>query len=220
VLTSSAHAGEKDRLEQAVELYERAVFGGDRSVIDKATHVLDTLEADLLLARGRIVHAKFLDDREEDPREGDLFENSARLYHALGNVAGEGEALFWLGTYHQVVRADEDAALPHLQRAHELATAAGDRLLLSYVVRHLGFADMAAGRMDAAWRRLEESLRLRQELGYWPGVAAGLLALAQLAAEAGRMVEVQPLLDEAMSVAERSGADGVRSWIERFRASL
>jgi hypothetical protein len=77
-----------------------------------------------------------------------------------------------------VVRDDGDAALPMLERARDLAVAAGDKLTLSYAVRHLGFADMAAGRLDAARELLEESVRLRRELGFMSGVAAGVLTLA------------------------------------------
>jgi hypothetical protein len=36
--------------------------------------------------------------------------------------------------------------------------------------------------MAAAKERLEESVRLRRELGFIPGVAGGVLALAELAA--------------------------------------
>ena len=31
-----------------------------------------------------------------------LFERAAEQYHRLGDVAGEAESLFWIGTFHQV----------------------------------------------------------------------------------------------------------------------
>jgi hypothetical protein len=70
---------------------------------------------------------------------------------------------------------------------HALGDAqVGDKLTMSYAIRHLGFAHMAAGAGDAARQRLEESVRLRREIGFQPGVAAGLVALAHLAAGEGR----------------------------------
>jgi len=54
-----------------------------------------------------------------------------------------------------------------------LAQSAGDKLTVSYVVRHLGFAEMAAGRLVGARGLLEEAARLRREIGFAPGVAAG-----------------------------------------------
>jgi hypothetical protein len=201
-------------------LYERAVFGGDATAVPVAERELDEVEADLYLARGRILHARFLERNEEDPRELPLFERAAELYGQLGDARGEAEALFWVGAFHQVVRRDEVAAAPALERSYELATAAGDKLTLSYAARHLGFADLAAGRTEAARWRLEESVRLRHDIGFMPGVAAGLLAIAELTAQEGNRSEALALLDQAASVAAESGAQGTLRWIELARASL
>jgi hypothetical protein len=90
------------------------------------------VEAELALARGRILHARFLDDQRPDPEELRLFTRSAELFRSLGEVRGEGEALLWVGLYHQVVLRDGRGSLPSLRRARELAGQAGDRLTLSY----------------------------------------------------------------------------------------
>lgn len=42
-------------------LYERAVFGRDASGLDEAERHLSAVEADLALACGRVLHARFLD---------------------------------------------------------------------------------------------------------------------------------------------------------------
>jgi tetratricopeptide (TPR) repeat protein len=196
------------------------VFGGDRDAVVAAERELDGVEADLALARGRILHARFLEQREEDPRELELFERAAQLYARLGDVAGEARARFGVGIVHQVVRGDGEAALPSFEQADRLARRAGDKLTISYVVRHLAFADMAAGRMDVARERFEESVRLRREVGFLPGVAAGLLALAELADEIGEKDEARVLLDEAAEVAESSGARGILRWIDEARSGL
>jgi tetratricopeptide (TPR) repeat protein len=178
------------------------------------------IEADLSLARGRVLHARFLSERQEDPREVALFERAAELFQRLGDVRGEGEAAFWVGCFHQVVRGDSDLALPFFERSYQLASQVGDKLTLSYAARHLGFVYAEAGTLDAAHEKLDESVRLRREIGFDPGVAAGLLALAELADRDGRPDDARALLDEADAIAVASGADGIRRWIAEARAEL
>lgn len=208
------------RLERAKTQYEQAVFGGDAAVLPAAERDLDGVEADLALARGRLLHARCLEERHEDPRELALFERAAELYRRHGDSRGEGEALFWVGIVHQVVRGESARALPMLERSYELAGQAGDKLTPSYAARHVGFARAEAGRLDEAHAKLEESVRLRREIGFLPGMAAGLLALAELAGRDDRRGEARALLDEADSVAVACGAQGIRRWIRHARAEL
>jgi tetratricopeptide (TPR) repeat protein len=217
----------EDRVERARLLYERAIFGGDASVLATADRDLDGVEADLALARGRVIHARFLERRnvdparlEEDPRELALFERAAQLYQALGDARGEGESLFWIGCFHQVVRRDGDAAVPILRRSCALAAQAGDKLTMSYALRHLGIAEHAAGRLDTARERLKESVRLRRETGFMPGVAANLVGLAYIAAADGRRSEALALIEEAGSIETASGADGIMRQVEEARTQL
>jgi tetratricopeptide (TPR) repeat protein len=127
---------------------------------------------------------------------------------------------FWIGTYHQVLRGDHDAAVPSLEKARDLATRAGDALTLSYVLRHLGIADHAAGLLDAARGLLEESSRLRRGAGFLPGVAANLVGLAYIAAAQDRHSDARNLLDEATQLAEESGAPGILRSIDEARTQL
>lgn len=209
-----------DRLSRAKEYYERATFGGDGAAIAQAQRELDGVEADLALARGRMLHAAYLAERVEDPRELVLFERAVRLYRGLGDPAGEAEAAFWLGIVHQVVRGDGETALPAFERSYALAEQVGDGLTKSYAARHLGFCALAAGRPDEAGQRFEESLRLRREAGHRPAVAAALLALAEWAARTGDPERAAALLDEAATEAEQSGAHGVLHWIDAARREL
>lgn len=209
-----------ERIRQADALYERAVFGGDTTAAAAADLVLDAVEADLALTRGKVIHARFLADRAEDARELELFERAAGLYGRLGDVRGEGEAVFWVGTFHQVVRDDNGTALPFFERALELAGRAGDRLTMSYALRHLGFDAHMAGRLDEARTRFEESTRLRRELGFLPGVAANLIGLAYLSAQQDRRDDAAALLKEAAELAEGTGSHGVLNWVAQARAEL
>ena len=134
----------EDRVERARTSYAQAVYGGDLGGLTDAERGLDALEADTALARGKIRHARFLNDRAggsspaEDPAELPLFERAAELYRALGDVRGEAEAVFWIGCLHQVIRRDNDNAVPLLERAARLAAQAGDKPTEAEALRHLG----------------------------------------------------------------------------------
>lgn len=209
-----------DRLEQARLHYERAVFGGELGGLPDAERDLNAVEADVALARGRLIHARFLSEREEDPRELVLFERAAQLYETVGDVRGEGEALFWIGCFHQVVRDDTDTAVTYFDHSYEHAAQVGDALTMSYALRHLGMADHAAGRLDTARERLAESVRLRREIGFLPGVAANLVGLAYVAAEQGHREEALALLEEAGAIAGASDAHRVLRSVEEARTAL
>src|SRR5262245_11255691 len=170
-----------DRIERAREVYERAVFGGDTSALVDAEQGLDAGGADAAVARGLILHARFQSAPvdagslpAEDPAELPLFERALELYRALGDTRGEAEALFWIGCLHQFIRRDNETAVPYLERSCRLAAQAGDKPTWSEALRHLGIAAHAAGRLDEARERLEESSRLRREVGALPGVASNM----------------------------------------------
>jgi tetratricopeptide (TPR) repeat protein len=216
-----------ERIESARRLYERAVFEGDAAALAEAGRSLDGVEADLALARGRLLHTRFLHQRDEglgqaseDPAELPLFESAVRLYQALGDVRGEAEALFWVGCFHQVVRRDNGTAVPLLDRSLELATQAGDKMTMSEALRHLGIAAHAAGRLDEARARLEESTLLRRELGQPAGVAANLIGLGYIAAGQGRRDDALAILAEAADLATASGAHRILRSVEEAQAAL
>lgn len=210
----------EERIEQVGVLYERAVFGGDASGLTTAERVLDAVEADLALARGRVMHARFLAENNEDAHELTLFQRATQLYQTLGDVRREGESLLWVGIFHQVVRHDDDAAVTFLERSYELSMQVGDTLTVSYALRHLAIADHAAGRLHVAREWLEESVRLRREIGFLPGVAANLVGLAYIADAQGRRDDALALVDEAETIAEATGAHGVMRQIEEARGQL
>ena len=216
-----------ERIERTRLLYERFIYAGDAGALAAADRELDAVEAVLALARARIMHGRFLqhrvEDREqpaEDPGELALFERSAQLCRALGDVPGEAESLFWVGCFYQVVRRDNDTAVPILERSCELAAQVGDNLTLSDALRHLGIAEHVAGRPDRARERLEESVRIRREIGLMPGVAANLVGLAYIAAGQGRRDEALVLAEEAGAIADASRAHEILRQIEELRVHI
>jgi tetratricopeptide (TPR) repeat protein len=217
----------EDRIERARLLYERAVFDGDPEALDTADRELDAVEADLAVARGRIIHTRFLQRQDEDPQEAvadprelGLFERAAALYRELADARGEAEALFWIGCFHQVIRRDDETAVPILERSRELADAAGDQRTASEALRHLGIADHRAGRLTAARERLEESTRLRRDAGLLPGVAANLVGLAYVAAADGRQDDARAILAEAAAICRTTGAQRILGQVDEASGRL
>lgn len=217
-------------MERARQLYERAVFTGDASALAEAERDLDALEgdlaeagdaeADLALARGRILHVGFLVEGREDPRELQLFERALGLYRALGESAGEAEALFWVGCFHQVVRGDTGTAIPLLTQACEVATRIGEVGTQAEAMRHLGIADHHAGRLDAARAKLEESVRLRRTIGLPAGAAADQVGLIYIALAQGRREDALALAEEAHATASACGAERIMRQIEEARGAI
>jgi tetratricopeptide (TPR) repeat protein len=196
-----------DPLLRADILNEQALFAGSAEARAAATRELDRVESRLEAERGRVLHAKFLADRgEEDPRELAHFEAALAAAERATDPLLAGWARFWIGILHQVVREDDGDALPHFEAAYEAAHAMNSNLLASYAVRHLAFAWSNAGRHDEAWRGFLESVELRRAERFWPGVAAGLLTLAEIAHERGRSGEARRYLRRSIATAKRCGA--------------
>ncbi|MFB6721342.1 tetratricopeptide repeat protein [Kribbella sp. NPDC056345] len=210
-----------ERVGRACEQYERAIFQGDVTGLAGVDRELNAAEAELALARGKLLHAHFLDGREqEDPRELELFRRSLELYEALGDERGRAEALFWIGCFHQVVRDDAESALAALESSAALARQSGDQLILSYALRHLGIAAHREGRADEAAQLLGESTELRRTLGFTAGVAANLVGLVHLAIDQGRSADAEALLAEATTLAEAAGATAILNQLTAARGRL
>ncbi|MEV5961387.1 tetratricopeptide repeat protein [Kribbella sp. NPDC051952] len=202
------------------ELYERAIFNGEYDGLTEADRALDAVEADLLVQRGRIMHCRFFEDRVENPDELPAFERAAELYRGVGDQRGEGEAQFWIGCFHHVIRGDTPTAVRHFTTAADLARETGDDLTLSYALRHLGIAAHSAGDLDTAKALLEESTELRRALGFTAGVAANLVGLIYLAMAQSRPDDAHKLADEAAGLAASVGATKVSEDIETARAQI
>ena len=209
-----------ERVGLAGELFGRAIFNGDVEALTAADGELDAVEADLVLARGKVLHGRFLANRAENPRELELFERALELYRSVGDERGQAEAFFWIGCFHQVVRDDTEPALSALTTSRELATKTGADLTLSYALRHLGIAAHMAGDLDEARALLEESTAVRRTLGFTAGVAANLVGLVYIAKAEGRTQDAQALATEAAELAASAGAAKITEQIAEARSGL
>ncbi|HLK44671.1 MAG TPA: tetratricopeptide repeat protein [Acidimicrobiales bacterium] len=216
-----------DRLSRAADLYARALFFDDADALAEAEPVLASVDADLCVAQGRLLHARFLLARAHDPEravehpdELALFERARDRAAEAGDTRTEAEALFWIGCCLQVVRRDHDAAVPVLEASLERATVVGDHPTMAEALRHLGVAAHAAGRLDDARRHLEASTELRREADLPLGVASNLVGLTYVAAADGRLDDAAGALGEAAAIAEALGASGLLRQVEEARQML
>ena len=109
---------------------------------------------------------------------------------------------------------------PRFLRSSEPGHSRPKQTIRSSSHTHFGIVEHRAGRLGQARRHLEESTRLRRQLGFGPGVAANLVGLAYIAAADGRDEEVPAILDEADSIASGSDAAGITRQIDEARQGL
>jgi tetratricopeptide (TPR) repeat protein len=114
---------------------------------------------------------------------------------------------FRRGLIAQNLSGSPQAARAAFRRAHAMATAHSDALLLSFTWRHLAGIALREGELAEARHGFTESLRLREELGYLVGTAPALASLADAETEP----EATRLRDEARRLFRLLG--GVPTWL-------
>jgi tetratricopeptide (TPR) repeat protein len=219
-------------VELARTLNDRSTFGGapddarTEAVLSQLEDLAREEEDDALLAasldlRGRALHARFLADRGAGEPEGELelFERALEL-RAPDDVRGLAESHFHVGLVHQVVREDGERSEPSFEESYRLATEAGDDVMRSYAVRHLGWTRLERSDVEGARAAFEESLRLRERAGFLPGVGAAALALAEFEADQGRPERARELLARAREVFERVGMERFLGFADEVERGL
>ena len=218
--------------ELARTLNDRSTFGGasdearTAAVLGELEELARAEEDDALLAaaldlRGRALHARFLADRSAGEPEGELelFERALELRRA-DDTRGRAESLFHVGLVHQVVRGDGERSEPFFEDSYRLAGEAGDPVLESYAVRHLGWTRQERGDLEGARAAFEQSLRLRERAGFLPGVGAAALALAEFESEQGRPERARELLAQAREVFQQVGMERFLGFADEVERQL
>jgi tetratricopeptide (TPR) repeat protein len=208
--TISKDASAKLYLVKAQILRDQGMFGGVANDVEREAAVTQALEyaeqtedkallGEVWDTWGRSLHATFLagDRTTEPPQEMEAFERALAFRQEANDHHGIAESTFHIGIVHQVVRGDSELALPYFRDSYERALALQDDLLASYAIRHIGFARAGNGNMAGARADFEESLRLRQVVGFIPGIAMAQLALGQYLAEIGESDSALPYLFSA-----------------------
>lgn len=167
-------------------------------------------------AQGFSIHATYLagDRAQEPPDELELFERALTHRERVGDPRGVAESLFHVGLVYDVIRRDYDRARDYHQRAYDIALEAGDQVTASYAIRHLGFAHLHADEVDRAEAALADSLRLREEAGFVPGIAFALMALAHVSRRKGNADGALAYLARSRRILETLGATSRVEWVD------
>lgn len=224
----AAHA-----LTTARVLTEQAGFGGFVTLAERSTSLdlalslaRKTQNAALLGAvwdaRGMSLHYTFLDsDRTvEPPEELSSFQQALDYYQQAHDQRGIAETLFHIGLVYGVVRQNHAQAMPFFQQSYDIARAIPDAVIASYAIRHISFAQYNAGQLDAAQVSLHESLALREQAGFVPGIAMALVALAYADAELYQRATALDHLTRAKAIFQQLGAENKVAWVEQLIAEF
>lgn len=140
-----------------------------------------------------------------DPAVADaLASRAAALRNGAPDASRRAGVTFYAGLIAEALRGDADAGGAFYAEALRTGEEAGDELIMSYALRHLGYLSAEAGDADRARGLLERSMELRQRVGCVPHVLAQQLALAQLARDSGNLTWA------------RTVAELVRTWARAF----
>ncbi|WP_426744731.1 tetratricopeptide repeat protein [Myxococcus faecalis] len=126
-----------------------------------------------------------------------LFEQARDLAASSGDTRGHIEALFHLGLTQQF-QGQAEAARSTYAHGLSLARASNDVLMESYNLRHLASLDEDQGRLDSAITLYEQSLRLREQVGFNTGQMFALVALANVRSRK------DPKDDQALALSEKA----------------
>ena len=210
-------------------LNEQAGFGGVDTLAERSAHLDTALAAaqqtddPSLLgavwdARGMSLHYAFLDSERaaEPPEELPSFERGLDYRQRASDQRGVAESLFHIGLVYGVVRQDHAQALPFFQQSYDLAQTVGDQIMASYAIRHIGFAQQANGDNAEARASMQESLALREEAGFIPGIAMALVMLAYADAELGQREQALEHLQRAKAIFLGLQAEKRVAWMEKL----
>ncbi len=93
------------------------------------------------------------------------FTEAQKLLEGLDAPAPKSTNLFHIGLIHQF-RKEPEQAKEYFEKAYQLAKQHNLPLEQSYASRHLGFIQRDEGDLAGALANLQESLQLRQDIGY------------------------------------------------------
>ena len=215
ILTDEGAFGGKDTLEKReIALNKALEFAKLSSSANLLGSAYDAL--------GFSLHVRYIDsDRTKEPEnELAFFQRGLELRQKDGTKSQIAESIFHIGVVHDVIRKDYETALKYHQEAYDLAREADDKVTASYAIRHIAFTHIAANELETAQEALEESLRLREEVGFIPGTAFALAALANLDMRKGDRESALTRLERSRDMLQALGAISRVAWVERHITSL
>jgi hypothetical protein len=143
------------------------------------------------------------DGRDPGVLEG-LSSRAKALRDAAPDASHRANAAFYAGVIAENLCGDAAAGRAWFEEALRCGEQAGDQLIMSYALRHLGYQEAEHGDRARAREMFRQSMEFRQRTGCVPLVLAQHFALAELAMDTG---------DVAWA---RIAADFVLTWARAF----
>lgn len=109
----------------------------------------------------------------------DLFQQAIELYWSTQDLEGQGLAYYGMGHAKRSL-GELEAAIEAYENALDALRKAGNRLMSSRVHHTLSGLHQQQGELDAALEEAQRALEISRGIGYGPGIAHGLTALARL----------------------------------------
>lgn len=156
-------------------------------------------EAGRLLSGARALYAHGA--RHEAVSE---LERALPILRDLGDRAGEGTALNYLGALYRDLGRHQDA-IQAFEQALLIVRASGDSAAEGTTLNNLGALYRESGRHQDAIRLLEQALLIRRAVGDLAGEATTLSNLGALCRELGRPNEAIDRLEQALSISREIG---------------
>ncbi|RZU10856.1 hypothetical protein EV645_6011 [Kribbella rubisoli] len=128
--------------------------------------------------------------------DGDLAARAGQLIADAPDDARRGAVSFYAGVMADNLYSQPDEAFAHYTTAFQLGEKAGDELLMSLALRHLGDHAHTAGDLVLARQHWERSTELRQKVGHLLGALAQQTLLAVLLRDEGDTAGSQALAAE------------------------
>ncbi len=144
------------------------------------------------------------DGRDPAVAEG-LSSRAERLRDSAPDASRRANAAFYAGVIAENLRGDSAAGRACFQEALRCGEEAGDGLIMSYAVRHLGYQEAEHGDRARARDMLQRSMELRQRAGCVPLVLAQQFALAELARDAGDVAWARTIGEQVRTWARALG---------------
>lgn len=107
------------------------------------------------------------------------------------------------GAYLQ--KGDVEAALEVLVRGEAELVAAGERMVLAWILYTQANFALMQGRLDDAWSSFGRQVEVARSIGYVRVIAAGLTGLGQIEIERGELARAKRTLLESLDIFERMG---------------
>jgi hypothetical protein len=127
---------------------------------------------------------------------GELAERARQLIADAPDDAHRGAVTFYAGVMADNLYSQPEEAFAHYATAYQLGEKAGDELVMSLALRHLGDHAHTAGDLALARQQWERSTELRQKVGHLLGALAQQTLLAVLLRDEGDTAGSQALATE------------------------